>query len=197
MRFSLTVFVIAIFFLTLSFLNFSYSASTPFSRVRSGKTPINITADSMTYDKDTGIYTAQGNVEIHQLDQVLRADTVEFENQTQMARAEGNVVYTTEDGDSLECETLEMNLETKEGVVSGGKLFYKKENVYLKGRQIEKLGENRFRLVDGDITTCNGKRPSWKFKCKEADVTLEGLAKVKGATFRIKDYPVLYFFLLP
>ncbi|MFH0813237.1 MAG: LPS assembly protein LptD [Pseudomonadota bacterium] len=191
MRFFLKLFTIVSLYLLMVPLTPAASASLPASKIRSGKTPVNLIADSLSYDKDTGIYTAQGGVEIRQLNRILKADVVEYDYQTQVARAEGNVVFT-EDGDYLECDFLEMDLETKEGVVRGGRLFYEKENFHLKGRHIERLGENRYRIEDGDFTTCDGERPPWKFTCKKADITLEGLAKVKGATFRIKNYPVLY-----
>lgn len=168
------------------------SASLPASKVRMDQDPVQVIADTMSYNQETGVYVAYGNAEIHQVDKTLKADIIEYHHQTQTARARGNVVLT-EVNDILECDYLEVNLETKEGLVSGGKLFYQKENFHLEGSFIEKLGEDRYRIKNGSFTTCDGERPPWKFTCKEADITLEGTAKVKGATFRIKDYPVLYF----
>ncbi|MBW1679370.1 MAG: LPS-assembly protein LptD, partial [Deltaproteobacteria bacterium] len=195
----LILLVLTTFFFPIIFINGADSASLPVAKVRPGKDPIQIIADTMTYNQEAGICTARGNAEIHQLTQTLKADVIEFDYQTQIARAKGNVVYTEEGGDTLECDFLEMNLETKEGLVRRGKIFYQKENFYLRGSHIERLGENRYRVEKGEFTTCDGERPSWKFTCKKADITLEGLARVKGATFRIKDYPVLYFpyFIFP
>jgi len=185
---------------SLLLLIFSSAEAAPFSesKVRRGEDPVQLTADFMTYDREREIYRGQGNVQISQLDQMLRADIVDYNQRTQVAHATGNVVYT-EGEDRLECDFLEINLETKEGWIRRGKLFYERENFYLSGDQIEKLGENRYRIDQGKFTTCDGERPSWHFTCKKADVTLEGLAKVKGATFRIKDYPFLYFpyFIFP
>lgn len=190
MRGFLILIALAIF--AFSMIDKAESASSPITDFRAGKEPLQMIADTMNYNRETGIYTARGNVEIHQVDRTIKADYVEYNYQTQIARAQGNVVYT-EDGDTLICDFLEMNLETKEGLVKKGKLFYQKENFYINGSNIEKLGENRYRIENGEFTTCDGKRPSWKFTCKKVDVTLEGLAKVKGATFRIKNFPVMYF----
>jgi len=177
-----------------------YADAAPFSdsKVRTGEDPVQLTSDFMTYDREREIYRRQGNVEIIQMDQTLKADVVEYNQRTQVAQATGNVVYT-EGGDRLECDFLEINLETRQGLVREGELFYERENFYLYGNQIEKLGENRYRIEKGKFTTCDGAKPSWHFTCREADVTLEGLAKVKGATFRVKDYPLLYFpyFIFP
>jgi len=165
----------------------------PRPKFEPGKTPVHLVADTMHYNSETGVYTARGNVVIKQLDQTLKADYVEFNSKTQVARANGHVVYKEEGGDNLVCNYLELNMGTKEGFAKEGKVFYQKENVYLNGSNIERLGEHQYRITDGEITSCDGKKPAWKIKCKKIDITLEGLAKAKDATFKIKDYPVAYF----
>ena len=153
--------------------------------------PVNIVADLVSYDKPTGVYNAAGNVEVTWGDQKLTADRVELNDQTQNARAEGNVLLT-KGADSLECEYLEINLETQVGQIKDGKLFYKEGNVRLSGTNLQKVGEEHYILENGDLTTCDGERPPWKISYKKADVTVEGWAKVKDATFKIKNVPVLY-----
>ncbi|HAX99039.1 MAG TPA: hypothetical protein DCY12_09195 [Candidatus Atribacteria bacterium] len=165
----------------------------PRPKFEPGKTPVYLVADTMSYNNETRVYTARGNVIIKQLDQTLKADYVEYNYNTQVARANGHVVYREEGGDNLVCNYFEMNMRTKEGFAKEGKLFYQRDNVYLNGSNIEKLGEKQYRVTDGEITTCDGKRPAWKFKCKKVDITLEGLAKAKDATFKIKEIPVAYF----
>jgi LPS-assembly protein len=165
----------------------------PRSKFEPGKTPVHLVADTMNYNNKTGVYTARGNVVIKQLDQTLKADYVEYNYNTQVARANGHVVYKEEGGDNLVCNYFEMNMGTKEGIVKEGKLFYQQDNLYLNGKNLEKLGENQYRITDGEITTCDGKNPPWKFTCKKVDITLEGLAKAKGAKFKIKNIPVAYF----
>ncbi|MBW1888650.1 MAG: LPS-assembly protein LptD, partial [Deltaproteobacteria bacterium] len=192
MRYPALLVALAAFFFSLVVGNGAESASLPAPKVSTGQDPVRVLADAMSYNQETGVYVAYGNAEIHQVDRTLKADIIEYHLQTQLARARGNVILT-EGNDVLACDYLEVNLETKEGLVSGGKLFYQKENFHLKGSYLEKLGEDRYRIENGEFTTCDGERPPWKFTCKEADITVEGTAKVKGATFHIKDYPVLYF----
>ncbi|HPD60588.1 MAG TPA: LPS assembly protein LptD [Thermodesulfobacteriota bacterium] len=165
----------------------------PRPKLEPGKTPVYLIADTMSYNNETRVYTARGNVVIKQLDQTLKADYVEYNYNTQVARANGHVVYREEGGDNLVCNYFEINMRTKEGFAKEGKVFYQRDNVYLNGSNIEKLGEKQYRVTDGEITTCDGKRPAWKFKCKKVDITVEGLAKAKDATFKIKEIPVAYF----
>ena len=161
------------------------------AKIQTSDEPVTIVADSVSYDKPTGVYSAAGNVEITWGNQTLTADRVEFNDQTQNAQAEGNVLLT-KGADSLDCEYLEINLGTQDGHIKDGKLFYKEGNVRLSGTHLEKVGDDHYVLENGDLTTCDGDRPPWKISYKEADVTVEGWAKVKHATFKIKNVPVLY-----
>jgi len=192
MRCPVLLATLATCFLSLALSTGADALSTTSPELRMDQNPVQVLANTMSYNQETGVYVAYGNAEIHQVERTLKADMIEYHHRTQTARARGNVILS-EGNDVLVCDYLEVNLETKEGLVSGGKLFYQKENFHLEGSYLEKLGEDRYRIENGSFTTCDGKHPAWKFTCKEADVTLEGTAKVKGATFRIKDYPVLYF----
>ncbi len=159
--------------------------------VQTSDEPVRILADSVTYDRNQGLYEAQGDVEIYWAEQTLEADYVEFYEVAYVARATGNVTYTKGE-DRLDCQYLEINLENKQGQIREGKLFYKEGNVHLSGTNLQKVGEDHYILENGDITTCDGERPPWKISYKEADVTVEGWAEVRHATFNIKNIPVLY-----
>ena len=72
--------------------------------------------------------------------------------------------------DVLECERLEVNLNTRVGKVYQGKLFLKDQNFHIMGKEAEKLGEGAYRIRDGSFTTCDASRPPWKFTVRELDV---------------------------
>jgi LPS-assembly protein len=110
---------------------------------------------------------------------------------TKELSAWGDVILR-EGEDVLECERLEINLNTRLGKVYQARLFLKDQNFRITGREAEKLGENLYRVYDGSFTTCDAKRPPWKFKVKELEVTLKGRGSVKGAVFYIEDVPILY-----
>lgn len=153
--------------------------------------PVRIIADSINYDRRTGVYSAQGNVEIYWGNRILKADMARFYEQTKFAQATGNVFYTEDEG-TLRGDYLEVNFETKQALLKDGDLFYRKENLSLSGTSLEKLSEDHYILEQGDITTCEGDSPPWKVSYKKADVTVNGWAKVTGATFKVKDIPLLY-----
>jgi LPS-assembly protein len=156
-----------------------------------GAGPVEIQADELLYEQEGKIYEAHGHVEVVRGDLVLRADHGRLNMATKDVAAWGNVSMA-EGEDFLECERLEVNLETRMGKVHNAKLFMKEQNFHISGQEAEKLGENRYRVRDVSFTTCDAKRPPWKFTAKELDVNLEGYGTVKKAVFHVEDLPVLY-----
>jgi LPS-assembly protein len=154
--------------------------------------PVNIEADELLYDREAQFYEAHGKVEVTRGDLFLRADHAHLDMRTRDLAAWGNVLLR-EGEDVLESERLEVNLNTRLGKIYNARIFLKDQNFHITGREVEKLGEARYRITDGSFTTCNAKRPPWKFTVKELDVTLEGFGIAKGPVFHISDIPLLYF----
>jgi LPS-assembly protein len=153
--------------------------------------PVDIEADQLIYERDSQLYQANGEVKILRGDLSLRADHAQLSLATKELSAWGNVILR-EGEDVLECERLEINLNTQLGEIYQARLFLKDQNFHITGREAEKLGENLYRVHDVSFTTCDAKRPPWKFKAKELEVTLKGYGSVKGAVFYVEDVPILY-----
>lgn len=157
--------------------------------------PVEIEANELIYDRDTQMYEAHGRVEVRRGELSLQADHVQLNMNTKALVAWGNIVLR-EGEDVVECERLEVNVETRLGRIYQGKLFLKDQNFHITGREVEKLGENHYRIKAGSLTTCDAKRPPWKFTVKELEVkemALGGWAIAKGPIFYIEEIPVLYF----
>jgi LPS-assembly protein len=160
--------------------------------------PVEIEADQLIYDRDQEIYHAHGGVNITRGNLSLKADHTQLNMTTKELMAWGNVVLR-EGEDVIECERLEVNLNTQGGKIYQARLFLKAQNFHVTGREIEKLGENHYRILDGSLTTCDGERPPWKFTVKELDVEMDGNGVAKGPVFYVEGIPMLYFpiFLFP
>jgi len=176
----------------LLFPQLSSAKKNPFTPKYSPEGKVNIKADMMYYDQDTNLYFAEGNVVIVRENMILKADNVTFDTVNQDAKAIGNV-RLTEDENILSCERLDINLETQMGNISQATLFLKEDNYHITGQSFERLGENRYRVLSGTVTTCDGKVPVWKITGGEIDVTLEGFATLKNSTFQIRNIPIAYF----
>lgn len=153
--------------------------------------PVNIKADNLTFDPDTNLFIAEGNVEITQGNRVLSAERATLNKDTQDAHAEGKVVLL-EDGDIISCDTLDINMETRKGTIGNGMIFMRKGNFYIIGEEIEKTGDNDYKIKRGRFTTCDGKSPSWNFSTSTANITLGEYATSWNTTFQIKGVPVFY-----
>ena len=160
-----------------------------------GEGPVDIEADELIYERETQLYRAHGQVEVYRGDLSLKADHAQLNMETKDLVAWGNVLLR-EGEDVIECQRLEVNLETRMGKIQEARLFLKEQNFHITGKEAEKLGENHYRIRDGSLTTCDAKRPPWKFTIKELEVkemAFGGWGIAKGAIFRLEDIPVLYF----
>ena len=157
--------------------------------------PVDIEADELTYERETQTYEAHGQVEVSRGDLSLKADHAQLNMATKEMVAWGNVLLR-EGEDVIECQRLEVNLDTRSGRIYQARLFLKEQNFHITGKEVEKLGENHYRIRDGSLTTCDAKRPPWKFSVKELEVkemALGGWGTAKGPIFYFEDIPVLYF----
>lgn len=154
--------------------------------------PVDIEADQLVYERDAQLYHAHGQVEVRRGNFFLKSDHARLDVATKGLEAWGNVLLR-EGEDVVECERLEVNLDSRLGKVYKAKLFLKDQNFHITGMEAEKLGENRYRIRDGSFTTCDAERPPWKFTVKELEVTLGGYGIAKEPVFYLKDIPVFYF----
>ncbi|MFA4910150.1 MAG: LPS assembly protein LptD [Desulfobacteria bacterium] len=190
-RLSIVISPILIIIILLCYAGYSFSEDMTLGDQKIDKRPIRINADKLEFDGKKNTYITQGNVEIVQDNRVLKADMIKLNQETKEAEATGNITLTTKE-DTLKSDRMEINLDTQKGTVYDGRLFFKRENLHLTGKKIEKWDKDRYRIIDGEFTTCDSPSPPWKFTAKEVNVTIEGYATVKHATFYIKDIPVLY-----
>jgi LPS-assembly protein len=160
-------------------------------KAEKGEGPVEIEADELFYERDRQIYEAHGRVEVIRGDLLLKGDHAQLNMTTKDLVAWGNVVLR-EGEDVLECERLEVNLDTRLGKIYRSRLFLKNQNFHITSEEAEKLGENRYRIREGSFTTCNAVRPPWKFTVKELEVTVEGHGIAKGPTFYLQGIPSFY-----
>jgi LPS-assembly protein len=155
------------------------------------ETETHITSESLEYFGETKHYVAKGSVEVKQKDAVITADEITYDENNSDVFAEGRVFYHDADT-SMEARKAAFNLESKTGTLFDADIFYVKDNYYLSGGEIEKTGENSYYSPSAAFTTCDAPVPAWCFRGKNVNVILGERLRAKGATFRIKNVPVLY-----
>jgi LPS-assembly protein len=85
--------------------------------------PALIGADRISEDEDLGIVIASGHVEISQGDNLVHADTVTYNQRTDMATASGNVSLLEPDGNVAFANYIELTGNLKDGVAQGFRIL--------------------------------------------------------------------------
>lgn len=154
---------------------------------------INVDAEELTYDRQTGQVVARGKVVIQRGDTELRADEVRIDRPSNQAEAFGGVQLITPDG-VIDAERAYLDLSNETGVLKNAYVRSSKHEYSLFGAHIGKGIGQSYEIEDGRFTTCDcgDRAPDWSLSGDELDVTLRGYAKLRGGTFNILDVPVLY-----
>jgi LPS-assembly protein len=153
---------------------------------------VSVVADRLEEVGPDRLLVATGNVEVTRGKARLIADRVEINRDTGDAVAQGRVVFY--DGeDQLTGRRIEYNLRSGTGVVYESEArvapYYR-----ISGERMDRLGESVYKIQRGVFTTCEDDPPTWAFKFNSADADLEEFIYGTGASFWIKDIPLIPFF---
>ena len=154
--------------------------------------PVHMTADTLSYDEETGIALAEGNVEMVFGTRTMRADRIRYDSTTGEADLTGKVRYEDAD-EEFAFDRITISLDSEKGVLYNGTIRISSSNYLIASQKIEKTGKSSFLIEKGMLTTCPcDPEPDWKFEVRRAKVTLDKYAVGKDITFRIRGVPVLW-----
>jgi LPS-assembly protein len=156
---------------------------------------VELTADTLNYDKEAGIYYADGNVVIIQGETTLKADSAVMNMSLKTAIATGNVSLTDSGGNTLKSDKVAFNIEDKTALIGRGRIFFKEGNVYITGSPIRKTGPISYDAVKATYTTCDcleDETPPWHISASSAKVTVGQFLTGRNAVLRVKGVPVAY-----
>jgi len=150
-----------------------------------------LSALEATYDPDRNLYIATGKVVLTGDGTQLKADHVTYNNLTQDVRATGHVRLIS-GKDTIDCQRMDLNLETETGTIMNGVIFVQENNFYITGDHIEKTGKETYTADRATLTSCAGQHPDWKLTGRDVHVTIEGYGMAKNATLWAGNLPTLY-----
>jgi LPS-assembly protein len=160
--------------------------------------PVMFTSDTVQYDRDNSLVTAEGHVEAWQGDTVLRADKVTFDRNTGVAAATGHVVMLQPDGQILFADYAELTQDMKDGVF---------RNLRAILAQNGRMAANGARRTAGELnemsrvvySTCNlcakdpTKPPLWQIRAFSAVQDLEHKKiEYEDAVMEMYGFPIFY-----
>lgn len=159
-------------------------------------------------EKAGDIYTLRGEVEIDYKGLVLHSDEATYNDETGEAMVSGHVVL---DGGPPYNEHItgthgSYNVQTETGkfydaVGTVGFRFHGLSRVALvtsspfafTGKEIDKVGENRYVIHHGTVTSCELPKPKWTFSAPYITVELGDEARIYEGTFKVRGAPVMFF----
>ncbi|MGZ8432707.1 MAG: LPS-assembly protein LptD, partial [Candidatus Deferrimicrobiaceae bacterium] len=154
--------------------------------------PVHMTADTLSYDEETGVAVAEGNVELALGTRTMRADRIRYDSTTGEADMSGKVRYKDAD-EEFAFDRITINLDSETGILYNGTIRISGSSYLIASSKIEKTGKSSFLIEKGMLTTCPcDPEPDWKFEVRRARVTLDQYAIAKDITFRIRGVPVLW-----
>ena len=153
---------------------------------------VTVLADRIEDLGPDGLVIATGNVEIVRGRARLTADRIEIHRESGAAVATGRVIFY--DGeDRLSGERIEYNIKSGTGVVHQAQAstapYYR-----LSGERMERVGGSVYRVRKGIFTTCEDDPPAWSFRFSDATADLEDYVYGTGASFWVKNVPLIPFF---
>ena len=168
-------------------------------------TGIPVKIEAVTQSKAGDVYTLHGNIVIHYRTYVVHADQATYNRSTGDLEAKGHLVLDGgEDDEHFTATHGTMNLERQTGefydVVGTlgiaktphNKFVYTAPNPFtVTGRELIKLGPQRYRVLDGSMTACRLPDPDWRLLSKQINIA-DGKAAAANTLFQLLHVPLFY-----
>jgi LPS-assembly protein len=177
-------FKIVLFTVTLLFL-FPY-----FAISQKIEEPITCNGDKVEYFPEKKVVVGTGNVEIHYKEMFLYADKVTIWMDEKKALAEGNVKLV-KNGAIFHGDKLSYDFKKSKGKIINPS-FEKYGPWYGKGLEAEEYEKGKILVKKGYITTCNFKKPHYRFQAKTIKIYLNDRVVARNVIFYVKDKPIFY-----
>ena len=146
---------------------------------------------------------ADDAVDIHYGNQRLRADHVEYNDQTNEAYARGHIIFDYEN-QHIEADEAHYNVSTGRGTFTNVRGFIRIERkpnptvlitdnpLYFEAKNVEKYNTDLYILTSAWITVCDPEHPRWQFFAQHARVTVDKKAALVNANFRLLRVPLIW-----
>jgi LPS-assembly protein len=149
------------------------------------------------------LYFADDDVEITYGALHLKADHVEYNDDTSEAVARGHVVFDYEN-QHLEGDEARLTISTGRGRFQNVRgtikldrrpnpaVLLTKNPLYFEAKEVERLSADTYTIHHAWFTICDPEHPAWQFYAPEAKVTLEKTIALVNSNFRLYRVPLIW-----
>lgn len=163
-----------------------------------GEPPVQMAADQITYDRELGIVTARGKVEIVQAGRMLVADQVSYNLKQDVVSASGNVTFAEPNGETMFTDYAELTGDFKEGIAQEIRMVLA-DNSRLAAAGAHRVGGDRTDFSKAVYTACEPcrshpeKTPLWQAKAERVTHNQEDHEiEYRDAWIELAGVPVMY-----
>jgi LPS-assembly protein len=145
-------------------------------------------ADHVEYNEDTQVIIARGHVQLDYLTQHLEATDARYE----LATGRGtfhNVRATFAVQRRPPAPPREVNAMMRQPTQT---LLLSPNPIYFEAEEAERIDENTYVVRQSWMTVCDPDKPTWKFYAPKATVYLKTSIHLENGSFRVFSVPVLY-----
>jgi LPS-assembly protein len=167
------------------------------------------TAVGIESDKESKLgnrYVLDGDVVITYRDRIIKADHIEFDQETGELTANGHLgVSGGPNHEDIKASHGTMNLNRQTGRFydvtgsvgvknTGHGMTYANSNPFLfTGRMVVRTGPQQYEIYDGTVTSCQLPNPDWMLYAGKFLVDMDSKkARAQNSTFRLMNIPVLF-----
>ena len=151
---------------------------------------LNMTADEVHSDTKKEVVSLVGSATVQSQKITIHADLITIYKKEKRIVAEGNVhghMSTTK----FSGEKIEYFTEKGTANITSGSVVLSQDFVF-QAKEIHYLGNDRYHLVDGSMTTCPDCCKKWSFDASQIKVRKEGYAFFDNLTFRVGKHHYMY-----
>jgi LPS-assembly protein len=140
--------------------------------------PASLAADRVTFDRESGLLVASGDVEVLYQGRVLRATRITYDQRADEIRAEGPIVLTDPAGGVLLADAAALTPDLEAGLIAGARLMIadRLQLAAVELRRSEGRYTTLYRTVASSCTICaENPTPTWALRA--ARVTRDEVAQ--------------------
>jgi len=151
---------------------------------------LNMTADEVHSDTKKEVVSLVGSATVQSQKITIHADLITIYKKEKRVVAEGNV-HGHMANNKFTGERMVYFTEKGTASITNGSIVFNQDFVF-QAKEIHYLGEDRYRLVDGSMTTCPDCCKNWSFDASQIKVRKEGYAFFDNLTFRVGNHHYMY-----
>ena len=156
--------------------------------------PVRMIADRIEIVPD-GDLIASGDIEIFHGAENLIAEAIRYDTETETLNVTGPILYTDENGDTIEAEFAELSRDLQNGLLKSARIMMENQ-LELQAAEMEQIDGITAELRGVAATSCiscDTRPPLWQIRASAVrHDKLKRTVHFKNAQVRVADIPVLY-----